>query len=178
MNDLIKQVAEEAAKETVIQLKKQGMLKDNRKTPFQKVEALLYNYNNFRKVLQEKEEEIKLLEREPIEAKSNSISGFLTQQRYDNRNEAEKKEDEILKIRDSVRVTRNLIATLEKALDKIKENPYYDIIQMKYFEGKSNEEMAAVFEKNEKTITRNKNKLIETLQVYLFSDECIEEIFA
>lgn len=178
MNDLIKQAAEEAAKETVMQLKKQGMLKDNKRTPFQKVETLLYNYNDFNKVVKEKEEQIELLKKEPIQIKSKSITAFSTQPRYDEKNDVEKKVDEIERIEDSIRVTRNLLKTIDATLELIKEDKYFDIIKMKYFEGKTQANIAEYFNRDEKTITRNKNRLINILRIHLFSDECIEEIFA
>lgn len=49
---------------------------------------------------------------------------------------------------------------------------------MKYFEGKTREEIAEHFDVDVSTISRNKNRLINLLQIRLFSDEVIYQIFS
>jgi len=49
---------------------------------------------------------------------------------------------------------------------------------MKYFESKTREEIAEELEVDVSTITRNKNRLINTLKITLFSDEVIYELFS
>ena len=50
MNELIYKYTSE--------LKKQGLLRNNKRTPFQKTETLLYNYNNFKAAIQDKHDQI------------------------------------------------------------------------------------------------------------------------
>ncbi len=45
-DQIIEKYIDEAVKKTASEFKRQGLLKDNRQTPFQKTETLLYNYNN------------------------------------------------------------------------------------------------------------------------------------
>lgn len=142
------EAAEETAKQMVIELRKAGMLKDNKKTPFQKTEALLYNYQDYKRVLNDKEKQIEEME--------------------DNEKEKTQK---------SIRITKGLIDNINKALDTIRSDKYFCIIEMKYFEKQSREEIALTLDKDVKTITRNKNRLVEKLKMILFSDESIEEIF-
>ena len=63
------------------------------------------------------------------------------------------------------------------ALEDIKDDLYYDIIIMSYFEGRSREYMAEYFDTTVTTVSRNKNRLINKLKARLFSDDVIMEVF-
>lgn len=175
---LIEKTAEETAHRVVLELKKQGMLKDKKETPFQKTEKLLYNYNNFLESVRDREKMIEELENGSVDIKSRSITSFSTAPVSGFTSEAEKKADEIENHKNQIRVTKNFISTIDSALELISGEKYYEIIRMWYFEGKSREEIADYYRVDVKTITRNKNKLINRLQIRLFSDEYITQIFA
>lgn len=119
---------EEIVNFTVLKLKMAGLMKDDRKSAFQKTETLLRNYPVFKNVT-DKESTIKLVQ------------------------------------------------TIEEALDEIKDDIYYEIIPMVYFENRTREDIAEYFNTSTKTITRNKNKLINLLKLRLFSDDVIFELF-
>ena len=72
--------------------------------------------------------------------------------------------------------TVNLVNKVEEALDEIKEDPYYDIIQMFYFENETRESIALTLDITVRTVARNKRRLGNELKVKLFSDDCIREI--
>lgn len=72
--------------------------------------------------------------------------------------------------------TVNLVNKVEKALDEIKDDPYYDIIQMFYFENETRESIALTLDITVRTVARNKRRLVNELKVKLFSDDCIREI--
>ena len=72
--------------------------------------------------------------------------------------------------------TVNLVNKVEEALDEIREDPYYDIIQMFYFENETRESIALTLDITVRTVARNKRRLVNELKVKLFSDDCIREI--
>ena len=74
--------------------------------------------------------------------------------------------------------SKNFIKIIDNAIDMLKDDPYFDIIRMKYFEGKTREEMAEYYDVDVSTISRNKNRLVNLLQIRLFSDEVIYQIFS
>lgn len=119
---------EEIVNYTVLKLKMAGLMRDDRKTAFQKTETLLRNYPVFKRVT-------------------------------DNRS------------------TQKLVSKIEDALEEIKSDIYYDIIPMVYFENRTREDIADHFNTSTKTITRNKNKLVNILKLRLFSDDVIFELF-
>lgn len=73
--------------------------------------------------------------------------------------------------------TEKLVREIDMALEDIKDDLYYDIIIMSYFEGRSREYMAEYFDTTVTTVSRNKNRLINKLKARLFSDDVIMEVF-
>lgn len=58
----------------------------------------------------------------------------------------------------------------------MKDDKYYKIIEMKYFEKKTNNLIAEALEVDEKTVRRNKNRLIEIISIWIFPDEVLNII--
>lgn len=180
-NELDKKVIEDTAKatakEVISELKKQGLIKDNKQTAFQKTETLLYNYNNFMATIEDKYTQIRMIMDEGLSRRSNSVSSFSKQPSYDFKNDSEKAEDKIEMLQQSIKNTQGYIDIIDAAIIKIKDDQYYEIITMKYFENKTREEIAEYFEKDASTISRNKNRLVKTLSIKLFSDDVLQELF-
>ena len=65
---------------------------------------------------------------------------------------------------------------INSILLKFNKDPYYEIIKLKYFDNKTIEEIAEIMEKDISTITRNKNRLINTLKMYLLPNEILTDI--
>ena len=178
MNEVdVKNMIDQSVNAVVSELKKSGMIRENKMTPFQKVEALLYNYNEFQKAIKDKEEQIEELRhfgtRKHISSGMCGSVGFV-----DVKSEAEKTEDQIELVEYNIQTTRKFIKILDDALDQLKEDSYFDIIPMKYFQRQTMEAIAEALDCDVTTIRRNKNRLINLLQIRLFSDEVIEDIFA
>lgn len=123
----IKQIINETVNTTVLKLKMAGLMKDNRKTAFQKTEELLQNYNAFKR----------------------------SDQPY----------------------TIKLVDKINRALYEIKDDAYYDIIPLVYFNGESREYVAEYFDTTVTTVSRNKTRLVNQLKSMLFSDDVIYELF-
>lgn len=180
INDLkvIETTAQMTAKEVVSQLRKQGLLKNNRQSPFQKTETLLYNYNNFKNAINDKVERINEIMQEGIRQKSKSITSFVGNASYEIKSDSDKADEKIESIEQSIQTTKNFIKIIDAAIEMLQDDPYYELIHMKYFEGKSREDIAEYFEVDASTISRNKNRLVNLLQIRLFSDEVIYEMFS
>ena len=123
-----KNEVEEIVNLTVLKLKMAGLMKDDRKSAYQTTEALLRNYNTFKKVTDKKS-------------------------------------------------TKKIVQKIEQALDEIKDDFYFDVIPMIFFQNCTREYVAEFFDTSTKTITRNKNRLVNQLKLRLFSDDVIFELF-
>lgn len=176
MNKEVKEYINYTAQEVVSELKRQGLMKDNKRTPFQKTEVLLYNYSSFQEAIKDKYLQIETIQTEGVPKKSSSVSSFSGQATYEIKSDSDKAEEKIQSIEQSIQTTKNFIKIIDEALDTLKVDSYFEIIPMKYFKGYTREEIAEYFGVDASTISRNKNRLINALQIRLFSDEVIYQI--
>lgn len=124
----VKKIIEDTVNATVLKLKMAGLMKDDRKTAYQKTEELLRNYQTFKQV-----------EDQPY--------------------------------------TQKIVKLIEEALLEIKDDPYYKVITMIYFDQMTREQVADHFYTTVTTISRNKTRLVNKLKIRLFSDDVIYELF-
>lgn len=123
----IQQIINDTVNSVILKLKMAGLMKDDRKTAYEKMEELLRNYNAFKK----------------------------SDQPY----------------------TIKLVKKINDALYTIRDDIYYDIIPMYYFDRETREMIAEYFDTTVTTISRNKTRLINKIKPLLFSDDVIYELF-
>lgn len=172
INTMITKTAEETAKELVEELRNRNMIKKEM-SYYKRVELLLYNYNNLKEAVKQKEEDIADLEENGLPQKSCSVvvysssgGGIDAEERYVqliDKYKLEKKETE----RD--------IRRIDSALSKIKKDKYYVIIEKKYLKKKDDEKvtdeyLAELLDKDRTTIIRNKKRLMNKLITVLFPE--------
>lgn len=73
--------------------------------------------------------------------------------------------------------TKKLMKIINAALKTIEKDKYYKVIEYIFFDEKTREEIAEIFECEVKTVTRNKNRLVNQLKIIIFSDDVIKELF-
>lgn len=87
------------------------------------------------------------------------------------------KTEKILYIYDDIKeVDEPFVRTLNNALEKLRGDPDFDIIELKYFEKRTHEEIAEVLDIDRKTVTNRKNRIIKRLSFILFPSEAINEL--
>lgn len=181
IEDVIETVAKQTAKQTVFELRKQGMMNDEKQTPFQKTESLLYNYNSFLAAIEDKQEQINEIEWQGLRKRSNSVipSPGRGTKSIDERSNQDKIDERIAEIQASIATTKRFIGVINAALDKLRKSEiYYELIPMKYFQGKSNNEIAEYFQCDIRTIYRQKKRIVTKLQIRLFSDDTINQLYS
>lgn len=177
MREDIQKIIKDTVSEMIFELRKQGLMKNVKHNAFQKTEQLLYNYMNFKQVIVEKQSHIEFIKEAGIQKKSKSITSFAGNHQLDTRTDSDKADEQIEALENSIIITKRYIEVIDNAISRLEDDNYYDLIRLRYFEGKTREEIAAYFNVDVATISRNKNRLINTLKIYLFSDEVICEIF-
>lgn len=178
LSTIINKTSEQTAEKVVFELKKRGLMKKHEQTAFQKTEQLLYHYMSFKNAIALKEEELQMIKKHGLRERSKSIIVLSGNSGINSDSMLEKIEDKINSITESIVVTKRFINIIDSALMKIKNDDYYKLIVLKYFEGKTHEEIAEICGKDVSTITRNKNRLINKLKITLFSDDVIHEIYS
>lgn len=164
------------AEEIVKILKRENVIRPGGRTPFQKVETLLYNYENFKSAVENKRETIEHIRKFGINKNSPGFSGFGGSGEF--KSDLEKSEEQIAELERSIVLTESVISLIEDCLLDIEKDKYFDLIKLKYFDGETTSEIADYFSCDLTTVNRNKNRLIEKIQMRLFSDEVIRGIFA
>ncbi|CUU46961.1 hypothetical protein [Clostridium beijerinckii] len=176
VNKTIEKTAMETAKAIVAELRVQNMIKKEL-SYYKKVELLLYNYENLKDAIKQKDEEIRHIERYGLPQASGSIVVYQTS------GGGISPEDRYLQLIDKYKVekieTQRDLIRIENALDKIREDKYFDIIQFKYLnlqkdKLETDEKIAERLDKDQSTVTRNRKRLMNKLITILFPESIRE----
>ena len=65
---------------------------------------------------------------------------------------------------------------IDKALEKIKNDDYKDVIANRYFEGLTISEISDIYDCKYQTISKHRNKLVKILAAELFPEDVLKEI--
>lgn len=172
VNKTIEKTAMETAKAIVAELRVQNMIKKEL-SYYKKVELLLYNYENLKDAIKQKDEEIRHIEKYGLPQASGSIVVYQTS------GGGISPEDRYLQLIDRYKVekieTQRDLIRIENALDKIREDKYFDIIQFKYLnlqkdKLETDEKIAERLDKDQSTVTRNRKRLMNKLITILFPE--------
>ena len=129
-----KQLIEMTVKHTVTELKRAGMIRENRFDSYKKTERILYEYPKFKKIV--------------------------TEYKFDD-----------------MTITPKFVSMIDDALQSISDDPYYKIIELKYFDGGTHEQIAEYFDVQPAAISKQRTKLINRIRAGIFSDDFISELY-
>ena len=129
-----KQLIEMTVKHTVAELKRNGLIRENKLNSFQKTERILYEYPKFKKIVNE------------------------------------------YKV-DGLTITPKFVAMIDNALQGVADDPYFQIIELKYFNGWTHEQIAEYFDVQPAAISKQRTKLINRIRAGIFSDDFISELY-
>lgn len=149
------------------------------KTAYQKTEQLLFNYNGFKRIVEERKQEIADLRKYGVPQKSASAGGERVQTSRTNVGivlPEDAVEAAVQTVQKSVEDTVKAIALIDKCMATLKTDPYYDILPMRYFEGRTLEDIGVYFGVDHTTISRNRGRLVRELAMRLFPDDVVKEM--
>lgn len=73
--------------------------------------------------------------------------------------------------------TEKFCTLVFEALDRVKDDPYFEIIEMKYKDHWTHEKIAEYFDVDVSVISKRRTKLINQLRPVIFSDDFIRELY-
>ena len=129
-----KQLIEMTVKQTVAELKRAGLIRENRLDSFKKTERILYEYPKFKKIV--------------------------TEYKFED-----------------MTITPKFVEMIENALQDVSDDPYFEIIELKYFKGWTHEQIAEYFDVQPAAISKQRTKLINRIRAGIFSDDFISELY-
>lgn len=147
------------------------------KSIYAKTESLLYKYPLLKKSIQERKNEIEEVMLYGVPQRSKSITMFSNCSGYvDFKSEYEKQEDMIDQLQKKILEAEERLKPIEKALVSVQEDPYFKIIEMKYFNKKTVDQIASYFGCDTSTVQKHKNKMLSQIKVHLFGEEVLKEM--
>lgn len=169
-NEIVKKVLEE--------LKNQKLLK-NPKSAVASTKKMLYSLNVLPDAIKLTEEEIKKLEDElkgipKPTAKSNSL--ILNERKGTYVYGDETLETRISELKQIVVKAKSQIRIVNSSLEKIKDDEYYEIIPLHYFDGYTFEKVAEMCDWATGTVSKHHKRLLNVLKVYMFPDTFMDEL--
>ena len=129
-----KQLIDLTVKQTVVELKRAGLIRENRLDSFKKTERILYEYPKFKKIV--------------------------TEYKFED-----------------MTITPKFVEMIENALQEVSDDPYFQIIELKYFKGWTHEQIAEYFDVQPAAISKQRTKLINRIRAGIFSDDFITELY-
>ena len=69
----------------------------------------------------------------------------------------------------------HVISMIDRYMGELRKDPYYDILEMRYFEGRTQEDIALTMGCSQVTISNNKSRLVKELAMRIFPDQVIRE---
>lgn len=148
------------------------------KTAYQKTEQLLYNYNGFKRIVAERMQEIEDLRKYGV-PQTCGAGG----ERVQNGNlpqgivlPEESVEAAVRNVQASVEGTVQAISLIDKCMAALRNDPYYKILEMRYFEGRTQEDIALDFGCSQQTISNNKSRLVRELAMRIFPNQTVDEM--
>ena len=127
--EVIEMTAEKTARTVVSEMKRAGLIKDNRLGSFKKTERALYEFAEW------------------------------------------------IDVEETTEQTKRFCDLIQRALNRVRDDPYYQIIELKYFEHWTHERIAEYFDVDVSVISKRRTKLINQLRPIIFTDDFIRELF-
>lgn len=123
-------------------------------------------------------EEVKALIEETAEVAANKVLNKLKSQgriRY-YFTDSFKKTEELLYLIPKLPEDHPEVKRVMKALEKIKDDEYGDVIVSKYFDGTTLNELSEIYDCTYKNILKQRNRLIKILTKELFPEDVVNEL--
>lgn len=147
------------------------------KSAYQKTEQLLYNYMGFKRIVAERQQEIEDLRMYGVPGRSSGFDykphGNLPQGIV---LDEERVEAAVHNVEHSVQGTVQAIALIDKCMAALSKDPYYKILEMRYFEGRTLEDIGVQLNCTQPNVSYHKNRLVRELSMRIFPDQAINEM--
>lgn len=171
IEQLIEQAVKKALNTAVLYGVEQG--KHEAKDPFKQTEIRLYAYPELQGNIKKYNKDIEDLREEGPSGRSKDIVFFSAHGGGTRLSADEIQEARIMIVQKKVYRDQTEIDEIEYALQAVEGDEYYSVIEMKYFQGKSDDEIAAAIPCDPRTVRRNKTRLVRKLAVKLYGAEAV-----
>ena len=138
---------------------------------FYQTECLLYAYRGAIEVIKEQEEYIAFLDKYGLPRVSKSLVGAAKIDIF-----KDILQEKIDALRESIEFLRGSIRLIDMALSSIRQDKFYNVIEMKYFEGMSMEDIAEHCYVSVSTVYRQRERLVDALAGVIFAGDVFNTV--
>ena len=163
--------------QAIDRLKEEKILQKPKKSAYAKTEQLLYNYRGFQRVVKEKQEQIEEIKKYGVSHKGSAVHTYCGDNTVHGLSTVEETvDDAVHTVQKSVQEIVNVINMINKAMEFIRNDPYYKTLEMRYLDGMGQEDIAKQFGCTPQNISYHKSRLIKELALRLFPNEVAKEM--
>lgn len=172
MDKEIKRYIDETAKKVLASITPIAS-KTGYKNCYKQTEARLYAYPVLKENIKRYEQDIKDLELEKITCRSKDLTRFSACVTGIRLTPEEIQEGKIIGVQIKLERDRKEIEEIEKAIDDISGDSYFQVISMRYFEGLNDNIIASQLPCDERTVRRNRSRIIKNIALKLYGAEAL-----
>lgn len=172
----------EVVKIVLNELEKRNIIKHNFST-YKNTEQILRDYPMLKKSITDRQEQIKEYKQFGLQEKSKSITSISVNHKHEDTEDIIN--DSIKSLQKHIFKTKVIIEFIDKILDRFKDDPYFDVIKLHYFENMTYDQIAEIFDKKRhnkdkltagSTIGSNNQRLVREIQKYLFPNDYLSQL--
>lgn len=130
------------------------------------VRDLLYNYKSFKCILADKKMLRDEVEKYGLPDRSSSVSIYPISPTNDSKDDV--KDEYINTLQHQIKSLERHISAIDRALDTIKHDKYYRIIEYKYFNKLSCSQIGEIYYLDKSNVSRQDKRLLKELESCLF----------
>lgn len=143
---------------------------------FKKTEWLIRYYPSYKALIQEKKAKIELLQKYGLQEFSKSIVILSASSNNPNVGLEELLEEEIDKNIKQIAWLTKVVELIDMGLAEVRSDPYYGIIELKYWRRWSMEQIAEHYNTATTTIYRNRDRLVHKIKNVVFAGDRLKTI--
>lgn len=173
----LENLIKETVKSTILELGIGNIQQKPEKTAYQKTEQLLYNYNNFQRVVKEKLEQIEELKKYGVPHKGAAVHSYVGGGTVHGLCTVDETVDNAVHtVQESVQKITHVLNMIDTAMKGIKNDPWYQTLEMRYFDGVGQDEIAKIMNCTQPNVSYHKSRLVKEIALRLFPSDVIKEM--
>lgn len=166
----------------ITELQKRNIIRSNLNT-YKNTEKILYDYPKLKKSIQDRQEQIRDYQNYGLQEKSKSITTISYNIKREDADDIIN--NSINSLQKHIFKTEVILKFIDSILDRFKDDPYIDVIKLHYFEKKTYDQIAEIFDARKgkidkltasTTIGSNNQRLVRELQKYIFPNDYLYQL--
>ena len=138
----------------------------------------MLNYKGWQRIVEENKQEIEDICKNGVAKKCGGVTEFVQKGGFPQGIvlDEESVENTVRTVQRSVQDIVQVINKIDNAMYALRNDPYYPILEMRYFNGRTQEDIALELKCSQQNVSKNKSRLVKELAMRLFPDQVAKEM--